>query len=87
MHGFASIRIYGNKERPEECKLLRTNHEEMAVEYIIPKRWVKVQMNRIMTDEQLQVARERAAANGFGRRSDIDSEDEDESDDADEDEM
>lgn len=74
------------EERPDECKLLRTNHEEMAVEYIIPKRWVKVRMTRILSEEQLQAARERAATYGFGRKSDIDSEDEDESDEIDEDE-
>lgn len=72
------------EERPDECKLIRTNHEELAAEYIIPKRWVKVRMTRILTDEQMQAARDRAATYGFGRKSNGNTDTEDEDDDGEE---
>lgn len=40
------------ESRPEDCKLLREYPDEVGVEYQIPKKWVKVIPNRILTDEQ-----------------------------------
>ena len=40
------------ESRPEDCKLLREYPDDIGVEYQIPKRWVKIAPNRILTDEQ-----------------------------------
>ena len=77
-------------ERPDECKLIRSCQDGDAMEYEVPKRWVKIRANRILTEEQLQKARERAAAMLAGRKADEDTESEpddiDEDDDFDDDE-
>lgn len=41
-----------SQERPGDCRLFRTFHEGEAVEYYIPKSWVKVTPTRILSDEQ-----------------------------------
>ena len=38
------------KERPEECHMRRG--DDMAADYIVPKKWVKVLPPRILTGEQ-----------------------------------
>ena len=49
------------KERPEECYLERPqNALDGAVEYIIPKKWIKIRASRILTDEQKAELSERA---------------------------
>ena len=50
------------KERPNDCKLVKESHDGQAVTYIVPKRWVKIRANRILTEEQLAKARAHAAA-------------------------
>ena len=40
------------ESRPEDCKFLREYPDGIGAEYQIPKRWVKVNPNRILTDEQ-----------------------------------
>lgn len=59
------------EERPEECKLIRTMHDSQAVEYQVPKRWVKVRPNRILTEEQLQAARAHAMKMLANRRNGV----------------
>lgn len=44
-------------ERPNDCK--RTKENEHHAEYVIPKSWVKIRPNRILTDEQKVIAAER----------------------------
>lgn len=50
------------ESRPEDCKLLREYPDGIGVEYQIPKKWVKVIPNRILTDEQRAVLSERGKA-------------------------
>lgn len=44
-------------ERPEECRLEKTSHEGQAVDYIIPKSWVKVKPPRVASEAQKAAAR------------------------------
>ena len=46
------------QERPADVKLLRSMPGG-AVEYIIPKKWVKVNASRILTEEQRATMAER----------------------------
>lgn len=49
------------KERPEECYLDKPqNTLDGAVEYIIPKKWIKIRASRILSDEERAVLSERA---------------------------
>ena len=49
------------KERPEECYLDKPqNTLDGAVEYIIPKKWIKIRASRILSDEQRAALSERA---------------------------
>ena len=48
------------EQRPNDCKLLRTSHDGLAMEFEIPKRWVKVNASKILTDEQKEKLREQA---------------------------
>ena len=52
------------QERPEECRLERSAHDGQAVEYIVPKRWIKVNPPRRVsfTEEQRRASAERLAA-------------------------
>ena len=51
------------ESRPTECKLTRTSHDGLAMEFEVPKRWIKVSPPRAsnMTEEQKQIASERLA--------------------------
>ena len=40
------------QERPDECKPAGSWCPPDAVEYLIPKSWIKIRPTRIMTDEQ-----------------------------------
>ena len=48
--------------RPDDCRLDKVTHDGLAVEYIVPKKWIKVNAPRLLTDEQ------RAALSERGRR-------------------
>ena len=48
-----------SEERPAECKLERTSHDGQAVEYIVPKAWVKIIPSRILSAEQRAAMAER----------------------------
>ena len=47
------------QERPDECQLERVSHEGQAVEYIIPKKWVKINAGRALSEEQRATLTER----------------------------
>lgn len=50
------------EERPEDCRLIRTTRDGQAVEYEVPKEWMKITPKRIASEaqkEQLRKARER----------------------------
>lgn len=40
------------QERPEECRLVKTCHDGQAVEYYIPKKWLRVNPTRQVSDAQ-----------------------------------
>lgn len=40
------------QERPDECQLERVSYGEQAMEYRIPKRWVKINAGRVLSEEQ-----------------------------------
>ena len=49
-------------ERPQECRLVRQSHDGMAVEYTVPKKWLKIHPPR-----RLSEAQRAAAALALGR--------------------
>ena len=54
-------------ERPEECRLFKTYHDGQAVEYYIPKRWLKIRPTRILNEEE-RAARAETARKAFSRQ-------------------
>lgn len=63
-HGLQRKLLALAEERPEEVKPAGTHCPEGAVEYIIPKWWIRVyppREKRELTEEQLKAARERMA--------------------------
>ena len=56
-------------ERPADCKLQK-KYSDNVVEYIVPKRWVKVNAGALLTEEQRKKRSERMAA---ARRAQIDA--------------
>ncbi|MCD7886486.1 MAG: hypothetical protein LUG44_02550 [Clostridiales bacterium] len=54
-------------ERPDDCKLER-EFPSGAVEYTVPKRWVKITPPRRLSAEQLEAMRERGRKIGFQAR-------------------
>ena len=51
-------------ERPEECRLFKASHQDQAVEYYIPKSWVKITPTLILSEEQ-KAARAAIARRAF----------------------
>lgn len=52
------------EERPGDCHREKTSHDGKAVDYIIPKAWVKVKPPRIASEAQkAALARARETAN------------------------
>lgn len=52
------------QERPGDCHREKTSHDGKAVDYIIPKAWVKVKPPRIASEAQkAALARARETAN------------------------
>lgn len=48
------------QDRPEDCRLFKTCHDGQAVEYIIPKKWLRVNPGLNLTDEQRAARAENA---------------------------
>lgn len=48
------------QERPEDCKLTGSFFEERAVEYTVPKKWVRINPGMNLTEEQRAALSERA---------------------------
>lgn len=59
------------EERPGDCHREKTSHDGKAVDYIIPKAWVKIRPKRVLTDEQKE-ERRRNALKSILRASDTD---------------
>lgn len=53
------------EQRPEECRLTKTGHDGKAVDYSIPKSWIRIHPPRVaapLTEEQKQKRREQLAS-------------------------
>lgn len=59
------------EERPGDCHREKTSHDGKAVDYIVPKAWVKIRPKRVLTDEQKE-ERRRNALKSILRASDAD---------------
>lgn len=57
------------QERPEECRPFRVSRWGEAVEYIIPKKWVKIIPPRILSDEQRATMAENARKRFLGQNT------------------
>ena len=44
------------QERPEDCRLFKTCHDGQAVEYYIPKSWIKILPPRVASEAQKAAA-------------------------------
>ena len=69
-----------SKERPEEVRLFKTTHWGQAVEYYVPKSWLKIKPPRVASEAQKQASRKAAEKGRFciaglpyGRNSDHDT--------------
>ena len=52
------------QEHPEKCRLLQVTHWDQAVEYYVPKSWIRINPPRVaapLTEEQKQKRREHLA--------------------------
>ncbi len=60
------------QERPEDCRLFKTCHDGQAVEYIVPKSWLRINPPRVaapLTEEQRQQRREQLQAIRNGKNT------------------
>lgn len=59
------------QERPAECKLEKTSHDGQAVDYIIPRAWVRITPTRVLSEAQREtLEKARFARNSSGRTED-----------------
>ena len=56
-------------ERPEECRLEKVSREGDAVDYIVPKSWVKIRPTRILSETQKAASRAAAEKARLSRAS------------------
>lgn len=59
------------QERPEECRLYRVSHWDQAVEYYIPKSWIKIRPPRQISDAEKERMRENFKKAVLARNSPI----------------
>jgi len=66
------------QERPKECRLFKVTHfgKTEAVEYYIPKAWIKINPSRILSETEKEQRRAAAKAN-FAKNSPVIIEDQD----------
>ena len=55
------------QERPEEARFVR--EDSFGVRYIVPKKWVKVNPGKVLTEEQKQKLSDMAKQRGLGKRT------------------
>ncbi|MDE7244349.1 MAG: molecular chaperone [Oscillospiraceae bacterium] len=56
-------------ERPEECRLEKVSRFYEAVDYTVPKAWVKIRPTRILSEEQRTAMSERGKSNVLFRNT------------------
>lgn len=59
------------QERPEKCRLHKVSHWGEAVEYYVPKSWVKITPTRILTNAQREALEKAHKAAKTSARADI----------------
>lgn len=59
------------QERPGECRLFKTCHDGQAVEYYIPKKWLKIRPAQILSDERRAELAENARKRLLGRSAPV----------------
>ena len=59
------------RERPEDCRLKNVSRDGEAVDYIIPKSWVKITPTRILTDERREAMAETARKRFSGQKGKV----------------
>ena len=40
------------RDRPEDCRLVKVSRSGRAVDYIIPKSWIRITPNRVLSDAE-----------------------------------
>lgn len=40
------------RDRPEDCRLVKVSHSGRAVDYAIPKSWIRIAPNRVLSDAE-----------------------------------
>ena len=45
------------RDRPEDCRLVKVSHSGRAVDYTIPKSWIKIVSPRIASEAQKEASR------------------------------
>lgn len=64
-----------SKERPEECQIEHKNQDGSIVAHI-PTKWIKINPTRVLSEEEKQKLRDRAAKFGFKKQSNEDDDEE-----------
>lgn len=57
------------QERPKDCRLFKVSHRDQAVEYYIPKGWIRIYPPRQISDEQREAMAERLKTANPQRKS------------------
>lgn len=57
------------RQRPEDCQVDRVGHEGAAVDYTIPKAWVKIRPPRVASEAQKAASRRAAEKANLARHS------------------
>jgi hypothetical protein len=56
-------------ERPEEVTVKRAEREDSADIYYFPRKWIKINAPRVLSDEERETLRQRGSATGFKSNS------------------
>lgn len=40
------------RDRPEDCRLVKVSRSGRAVDYVIPKSWIRIAPNRVLSDAE-----------------------------------
>lgn len=57
------------QDRPEDCKLKRSDTESRVAEYIVPKRWIKINAPRQISEEEKARLRKVSESTRFSQNS------------------
>ena len=57
------------QDRPDECRLKRNDRASRAAEYIVPKRWIKINAPRQISEEEKARLRKVSESTRFSQNS------------------